>query len=464
MISASSYAQEKIDPSLRQTGLFTDVNLATREVALQRWLLARHAKSAVKWGELASKAPATADMKSLCFKRVPIIALEYFLGGAGDQISLKRNREAFTDVYINPNCAVRFNSVDMSTTVLGRKISMPIIAAPVGSQRSLWPEGEAVVAEAASNAGIPYCLSTLTGTAMERVREVAKGPCWFQLYLVGGKEVALRGLARAKEAGYEALVLTIDTAVAGNRLGQKRDKSSQLIGEMVKSTQSNEGLASKFFKGYYNERMKQLLTKDFWTHLSYTISFLADGQLMDFPNIHLEPGKPMQYRPIAEQLKQSAVTWDDIAWIRKAWGDGPMIIKGVHNIQDARLAEKHGAAAIVISNHGGRQADNTPATLHMLQEIAPRLHDDGSKMEIYLDGGVMTGQDVIVAKACGATAVGVGRAAAYGLGAGGPKGVARVFEIFKSEIEDNIRLLGRGSGSIDDIGPDIFYKFLSRIT
>src|SRR4030095_15171836 len=186
---------------------------------------------------------------------------------------------------------------------------------------------------------------------------------------------------------------------------------------------------------------------------------------MDFPNIELEAGKPMAYAPIGEQLKQAAVTWADLAWIRKAWGDDhPIIIKGIHNIADARLAEQHGAAAIVVSNHGGRQVDGTPATLHMLQEIAPQLRADHSTMEIYLDGGVRTGQDVIIARACGAQAVLIGRALAYGVGAGGPVAAPRVFEILRQELEDALRLLGKGTGSIEDIGPDIFYQFHHRMT
>jgi L-lactate dehydrogenase (cytochrome) len=300
---------------------------------------------------------------------------------------------------------------------------------------------------------------------MERVKEAATGPCWFQLYLVGGREVAERGIARAKAAGYAALVLTVDTAVAGNRLGDKRNRSTQLIAEMARSVQNTAGPVAKFAHGLYRERLRQGCTADFWRHMSYAIGFLADGQLMDFPNIELEAGKPMPYAPIGEQLKQAAVTWADVEWIRKAWGDEkPIIIKGIHNIEDARLAEQHGAAAIVVSNHGGRQVDGTPATLHMLQEIAPQLRADGSTMEIYLDGGVSTGQDVLIARACGARAVLIGRALAYGLGAGGPVGAARVFQIFRQEIEDGLRLLGKGKGSIEDIGPDIFYTFTHRLT
>jgi L-lactate dehydrogenase (cytochrome) len=447
----------------RTPGLFTDVSLATRKMHCQRWLLKCHIRSAEKWGALAEKAPAISDLVGLCYQRIPRNAIEYFRGGAGEEISASRNRQAFKDVYLNPSCAVKFPSVDTSTTVLGKKVAMPIIAAPVGSQRSLWPEGEAVAAEAAGNAGLIYCLSTLTGTRMERVKEVATGPCWFQLYLVGGREVAERGISRAKAAGYEALILTVDTAVAGNRLGDKRNNSTQLIKEIDASSHSDASMVTKFFLGLYTARLRQALDYRTWKHLSWMIGFLADGQLMDFPNIELVPGTPMRYAPIGAQLQQSAVTWADLDWIKKAWGDRPLIIKGVHNIEDARLAEQHGAAAIVISNHGGRQVDGTPATLHMLQEIAPELKAGGSRMEVYLDGGVRTGQDVVVARACGARAVLVGQALAFAIGAGGPRGASRCFSIFKDELESTLRLLGKVKGSIEDVDDRIFYRFKHRI-
>ena len=449
----------------RAPGLYTDLNLATRRMPLQNLLLAAHLRSARKWSQRAAGAPAIADLIELCLKRMPKDAVEYFRGGAGEESSAKRNRAAFRDVNLNPNGAVRFDSVKLQTTLLGTtESSMPVIVAPVGSLRTAWPEGEAVAAEAASKAGVTFILSTLTGTRMERVKEVAPGHCWFQLYLVGGREVAERGLARARAAGYEALVLTIDTAVAGNRLGDKRNRSQHLIGEISASTQSQAGFVSKLFQGLYNERIRQAFQLRTWRHLGWTFGFLADGQVMDFPNIELVPGQPMGYMPIGKQLAQSAVTWDDLGWIRKAWGDGPIIIKGVHNIEDARRAEQIGAAAIVISNHGGRQVDCTPGTLHMLQEIAPQLKAEGSKLEIYLDGGIRTGADVVVARACGAKAVLIGTPIAFSIGAGGPAGADRCLQIFRQEIEDTIRLLGRGSGSIDDIDASIFYQFKHRIT
>lgn len=448
----------------RTPGLYTDPSLATRQMPFQKLLLRAHRRAATKWGPRAAAAPAIADLVELCFQRMPKDAVEYFRGGAGEEISSQRNRAAFRDVYLNPNGAVRFDSVDTATTVLGTKISMPLIVAPVGSLRTLWPEGEAVAAQAAGNANIMFVLSTLTGTRMERVKEATSGPCWFQLYLVGGREVAERAIARARAAGYRALVVTIDTAVSGNRLGDKRNRSLQLIQEINATSQSRASMLTKFFQGLYKERIRQALQPRTWKHLDWILGFLADGQLMDLPNIELVPGKPMGYAPIGKQLAESAVTWEDFSWIRKAWGDLPIVVKGVHNIEDARRAEREGAAAIVVSNHGGRQVDGTPSTLHMLQEITPQLRAEGSKLEVYLDGGVRTGADIVIARACGARAVLIGTAMAFSLGAGGPSGAARCLQIFRQELEDTIRLLGRGKGSIDDIDASIFYPFRHRIT
>jgi L-lactate dehydrogenase (cytochrome) len=279
-----------------------------------------------------------------------------------------------------------------------------------------------VAARAVGDAGTICCLSTLTGTALEEVRAASAGPCWFQLYLVGGREVAERAIARAKAAGYDALVLTIDTPVAGMRLRDQRNGSSQLISGSV----------------WQKAKFVPMMMR----HLSWLTSFYADGGLMQFPNIELQDGAPMPYADIGRQLQQSAVTWDDIAWIRAAWG-GPLVVKGVHNLEDARQAQNHGAQAIVISNHGGRQLDRALPTLHILRRVAPAMKDCG--MDILMDGGVRSGGDVVLALASGAKAVQVGRAYAYGLGAGGEAGVRRAFAILRDDLEHTMRQLGCGS-------------------
>jgi L-lactate dehydrogenase (cytochrome) len=389
---------------------------------LRRFLEQRHAGSMPRWAEAVSRCLTIDDLRQLMEHRVPPVVTDYFLGGAGSEQTMRDNVEAFARARFNPRYGVKHAEIDLATTVLGHTISMPVVAAPVGSLRTLWPRGEAVAARAVGDAGTIYCLSTLTGTALEEVRAASSGPCWFQLYLVGGRAVAERAIARAKAAGYDALVLTIDTPVAGMRLRDQRNGSSQLISGSV----------------WQKAKFVPMMMR----HLSWLTSFYADGGLMDFPNIELQDGAPMPYADIGRQLQQSAVTWEDISWIRVAWG-GPIIVKGVHNLEDARRAQDHGAQAIVISNHGGRQLDRVLPTLHILRRVAPAMKDCG--MDILMDGGIRSGSDVVVALASGAKAVQVGRAYAYGLGAGGEAGVRRAFAILRDDLEHTMRQLGCGS-------------------
>lgn len=386
---------------------------------LEEWLNGRHAKSERRWAQAVAACHTIDDLREVMQRRVPPVVADYFLGGASDEQTLSDNVEAFKRARFNPSYGVKLGDVDMSTTVLGHKISMPVIAAPVGSLRTLWPRGEAVAAAAAGKAGTICTLSTLTGTSLEEVKAATTAPCWFQLYLVGGKDVAIKAIRRVKEADYSALVLTIDTPVAGLRMRDLRNGSQDLIGGT---------LAGKL---RHAPRMSR--------HLSWLISFYADGGLMQFPNIQLPGGKPMPYADIGQQLQQSAVTWEDIGWIKEAW-NRPIIIKGIHNPHDAKRAVEHGAQAIIISNHGGRQLDRVLPTLTILQTVVPELKDSG--VEILMDGGIRSGGDVVIALATGAKAVLVGRAYAYGLGAGGEAGVSRAFMILKNGIEHTLRQLG----------------------
>ena len=357
-------------------------------------------------------------------KRVPPIVREYYRGGADDEITLRDNVEAFRRERFKPRSGVRLPSVEMRTEILGHEIDLPVIAGPIGSPRMLWPRGEAVAAKAVGEAGTICTLSTLTGTDLEEVRAASGGPCWFQLYLLGGEEVAARGLRRAKDAGYSALVLTIDTPVPGNRAHHEWMGASRAIN---------------------GSRMEKLrFAPQMMRHLSWLKGYCADSGMMEFRNVIRNDGEPMPYADIGAQLRASAVTWEHLPWIRELWGSGkPVVVKGVQCVEDARLAAEHGAEAIVVSNHGGRQMDRVHPTLHMLKEIAPALR--GSGVKVLLDGGVRSGADVVVALAHGADAVLAGRAYVYGLGAGGEAGVRKAFAILKKELEDTMRLLGCAS-------------------
>jgi L-lactate dehydrogenase (cytochrome) len=366
-----------------------------------------------------------ADLRLLARRRLPRAVFDYIDGGAEAEVTLRENCRVYDEVALRPRSAVVAKSVDVRTTVLGTELSLPVILAPVGSCRLFWPRGEAAASRAAGKAGTACTLSTLSGTRLEEVKAASTGPCWYQLYLCGGREVALGTIARAKAAGFSALVVTIDTPVAGLRERDFRNGVKELL--------SNRPLTMLPF-------VWQVLSRPRWL-----IAFLRDGGLMNFPNIVLKEG-PMPYADVGAALEQSATCWEDLGWIREAWG-GPVVIKGVHTADDARRAVDAGASAIVVSNHGGRQLDGVAPTLRVLPEVVAAV---GGRVEVLLDGGIRRGSDVVKALCLGARAVLAGRAYAYGLAAGGEAGVARALGILRADLVRTLRLLGCPSvGALD---------------
>jgi L-lactate dehydrogenase (cytochrome) len=380
-----------------------------------------------------------ADLRLAAKRRLPRSVFDYIDGGADGEITLRENVRAFEDVAFRPHCAGEVPPPDPSTTVLGMPISMPIICAPVGSSRMFWPRGEEAAAAAAGAAGTLYCLSTLSGCRLEDVRKATSGPAWFQLYICGGREVATAGIQRAKNAGYSALAVTVDTAVAGLRERDFRNGAKELIAG---------GLAQLPY-------LPQFLARPGWL-----ISYLRDGGLMHFPNVLLPEG-PMPYADVTAMLAAACVTWKDLGWIREAWG-GPIIIKGVHRGDDARRAVDEGAVAVIVSNHGGRQLDGVHATIRVLPEVVAAV---GGRAEVLLDGGVRRGADALKAVCLGARAVLIGRAYAYGLGAAGAPGVARALEILRADVLRTMKLLGVSSvGELDRSLVDVPASWLSSAT
>ena len=361
------------------------------------------------------------DLRRLAKRRLPRVVFDYIDGGAEAELTLRANCRAFEAVTFRPRCALATSTCDLRTTVLGTSLSMPLILAPVGSSRLFYPLGEEVAARAADRAGIIYALSTLSGCALEDVAAASKGPRWYQLYLIGGRDCTLSAIERARAAGFSALVVTIDTPVAGLRERDLRNGVKELLSRKF-------GLMLPF--------VSQLLLKPRWL-----ASFLADGGLMKFPNVVI-PGKgPMLYVDVATALEQAMVSWHDLGWIREAW-KGPIVIKGVHTGEDARRAVDVGADALVVSNHGGRQLDGVAPTLRVLPEV---LASVGDRIEVLLDGGIRRGSDVAKALCLGARAVLVGRAYAYGLGAAGGAGVERAIEILRIDLIRTLKLLGCAS-------------------
>ena len=384
-------------------------------------------------------ALCTEDLWRRMRKRVPPIVSEYFVGGADEEITLKGNVKAFQQTVLNVRGATRFETLDTSTTVLGHELAVPWYISPVGSLRTIYPKGEAVAARVAGNFGTVMGLSTLSGTRMEEVAAASSKQCWFQLYLCGGRDTALRAIDRAKQAGFTALFLTIDTGVSGQRRVHERMKPLQALHPW-------EGLSG-------NERLQWMLRRlqlapQMSTRLPWLTDLLGDEGVMRFVNIIDDKGEPMPFTDIGSQLASSAVTWADFEWIREAWGrDRPIIIKGVHCADDAKRAEDVGADAVVWSNHGGRQMDRVPPTLHMVQSEMPKL--SGSRLTFLMDGGIRCGTDILIALSHGIQAVGIGRAMVAGLGAGGEAGLTRSFEILREGLERGMRLTG--VGSVDEI-------------
>jgi isopentenyl diphosphate isomerase/L-lactate dehydrogenase-like FMN-dependent dehydrogenase len=360
------------------------------------------------------------DLRRQARRRMPRVVFDYIDGGAEREVTLKENCRAYDDVLLRPRSAVATRQVDLATTVLGTTIDLPFMLAPVGSSRLFWPRGEQEAARAAGEAGTGYILSTLSGSRLEDVRAATRGPAWYQLYLVGGRNVALSTIARAKAAGYRALVVTIDTPVAGLRERDFRNGIKELL--------SRRPLQVLPY-------LPQLLSRPRWL-----AGYFGDGGLMKFPNIVLEGG-PMPYADVGAALEQSMVSWDDFPWIREAWG-GPIVVKGVHTEDDARRAVDVGASAVVVSNHGARQLDGVAPTIRVLPEVVAAV---GGQTEVLLDGGIRKGSDVVKALCLGARAVLIGRAYAYGLGAAGGAGVARAIDILRTDIVRTLKLLGCGS-------------------
>ncbi len=373
----------------------------------------------------------TADLWRLMRRRVPPIVSEYFRGGADSETTLRGNVRAFQQSMTTAYGAIKFDDLDMSTSVVGHDLNIPWFITPVGSLRSLYPKGDAVASQVAGEFGTVMTQSTLSGTRLEEVAAASKGNVWFQLYLCGGRDTAWRAIERAKNAGFSALALTMDTGVSGLRILHAKMKPMQSMG-------SYQGLG--LFGSIAKAFRKLALAPQMLTRMSWLFDYYRDGGLMEFVNIIDEDGKPMPYTDIGTQLAASAVTWDDLKWIKEAWGDRPLIIKGVHCAYDARKAEELGASGVIWSNHGGRQQDRVPPVLHMVAQEMPLVGD--TQLDFMMDGGIRNGTDILIALSYGLKAVGIGRVTAAGIGAGGPKGLRRAFEILHEDLDRAMRLVG----------------------
>jgi L-lactate dehydrogenase (cytochrome) len=349
---------------------------------------------------------------------VPRAVFDYIDGAAEGELTLRENCRAFEDVTFRPRHAVAFPEVDLRTRVLGLDLALPFLLAPVGYSRVFHPGGEVAAARAAGKAGTGYMLSTISGHRLEDVAAGSTGPVLYQIYLIGGRAAGEAVIERARAAGVAGLVLTIDTAVSGIRERDHRNGMRELIS------------GSLLDKARF---LPQVLARPGWL-----VRFLMDGGLPRLPNIVVPGRGVMPLVDVNAALASSAVTWADLRWIRECW-PGPIVVKGVLTADDARRAIDEGAAAVSVSNHGGRQLDGVPAALRALPEVVAAVH---GQVDVLMDGGVRRGTDIVKALCLGARAVLGGRAYAFGLAAAGEAGVARAIEILRADLERTLRLLG----------------------
>jgi L-lactate dehydrogenase (cytochrome) len=361
------------------------------------------------------------DLRRLAQRRLPKMVFDYLDGGAEGEITLRENCRVFADVIFRPRQAVAVERCDLGVRVLGQDLAFPALLAPVGYSRMMHPGGEVAAARAAGEIGTGYILSTISGYKLEDVKAASTGPVWYQLYLAGGRGAAEAAMQRIRNAGFSALVVTIDTAVAGMRERDPRNGTKELLGPSL--------LAKLPF-------LPQMLARPAWLS-----AFLRDGGKPKLENVTQADGTPLPLVDVPGALAQSVVSWKDLEWLRKAW-PGPILAKGVLTGEDARRAVDEGVAGVIVSNHGGRQLDGVSASLRALPEVVAAV---GGQTEVLMDGGIRRGADIVKAMCLGARAVLIGRGYAYGLAAGGHAGVARALAILRDDVERTLRLLGCSS-------------------
>lgn len=358
------------------------------------------------------------DLRALARRRVPRAVFNYVDGAAMDESSLRRARNAFQRLEFTPRVLADVTTVDLTSTMLGRPTPLPFALAPTGFTRLMHHVGEPAVARAARDAGIPYALSTLGTTDVETLtRSVPDARIWFQLYVNRDRRAAEDLMARATEAGCDTLILTVDAPVGGIRGREVRDGLS-IPPRLSPSTVLD--------MARYPRWWANLLTTEPLTFASLTST---DGTVGDLLSRAFDP----------------SLTYADIPWIRANW-PGRLMVKGVQSLSDAERCADIGVEAIVLSNHGGRQLDRANIPLELLPDVARRV---GDSTEVYLDGGIMRGTDIVGALALGAHGVLIGRAYLYGLMAAGETGVRRVIDMLTKEVAVSMQLLG--VTSVDDL-------------
>jgi L-lactate dehydrogenase (cytochrome)/glycolate oxidase len=368
------------------------------------------------------------DLRDIAKRRTPQAPFDYTDGGADTESSLTRARAAYEKLEFQPRILRDVKDVDLSVQMLGKTMSMPIGIAPTGFTRMMQTEGEYAGACAASDAGIPYTLSTMGTRSIEDVAKVAPGGRnWFQLYMWKDRDRSMALVDRARAAGFDTLVLTVDVPVAGARLRDVRNGMT-IPPSLTSKTILNAIPRPAWWINFLTTDPLKFASLDSWNG---TVAELLDSMF------------------------DPTVTYEDLKWIRGQW-QGNLVVKGIQNVEDAKMSVAAGADAIILSNHGGRQLDRAPVPLHLLPEVVKTI---GNTAEVQVDTGIMHGADVIAALASGAKFTWIGRAYLYGLMAGGKAGVDRSLEILRIQMVRTMKLLG--ARTVAELNPD-HVRFIAR--
>ena len=357
------------------------------------------------------------DLRRLAKKRLPKAVFEFVDGAAHDERTLAANRRDFEQIWFAPHVLVDVGDRRQAVRVLGQQYSSPFVMGPTGLAGMLWPDGDIATARATAKAGVGYCLSTNSNCSIEQVAARGRRDFWFQLYLQRDRELARALLDRARAAGCPVLCVTVDLPIQGPR---ERDERN---GFTVPPRLDLENIF------------------DFARHVGW-LWRMATGPRIAFANLERDDGRKSNLTTVAQHIAEQfdpTVTWKEIDWLKSIWG-GAMAIKGILRPDDARLAVQHGADAVIVSNHGGRQLDGASSAVSALPAIVDAV---GGRVEVLIDGGIRRGSDIVKALALGARACLVGRASLYGLAANGEAGVSRAIEILTKEIDMTLALLGQ---------------------
>jgi len=364
------------------------------------------------------------DLQKIARRRVPRMFYDYADSGAWSESTYRDNTDAFKKYKLRQRVARNIDNRSVATTMVGQDVSMPVALAPVGMTGMQHPDGEIHAARAAEKFGVPFTLSTMSICSIEEVAKATSKPFWFQLYVMRDRGFAAELIGRAKAAGCSALVLTLDLQI----LAQRHKDIKNGLSAPPKPTLAN--MINLAFKPAWCLGMLGTRNRTFGNIVGHVKGVEDMSSLGDWTNSQFDP----------------TLDWESVEWIKKHW-DGPLILKGVNDVEDAQIAAKTGADAIIVSNHGGRQLDGAAASIDML---APIVDAVGDRIEVHIDSGIRSGQDIFKAVAFGAKSAYIGRAFIYGLGAAGEQGVTKALELLRKELDLTMALAGETD--IDKVG------------